>query len=126
MRVLVAEDNEDLRLLVELMLQSAGHTCALVGSGREAWELLNRQGEKFDLIVSDNSMPEMTGVELLRRVRADARIAGIRFVLTSGDIVISRNDPTPLEAVCTQNAALFLQKPFAFERFLTALGPPRE
>ena len=66
-RILCADDNPDTRELVFAMLQSTGHEVICVEGSAEAMALLRR--EKFDLIVLDNWMPEMTGTELTRLIR---------------------------------------------------------
>lgn len=76
-RILCADDNSDTRELVFLMLQSSGHDVTCVGSGAEALDLLKR--EKFDLIVFDNWMPEITGTELTRRIREFDKTTPILF-----------------------------------------------
>ena len=121
MRVLVAEDSEDVRFVVESMLQHGGHTAVLASDGREAWELLN-QGEIFDLIISDKDMPRMTGIEFLQRVRVDSRMADVPFILMSGERVVSDDDPTPLEEVCARHDATFMPKPFSLDGLLALLG----
>lgn len=120
MRILVAEDYESVREMVGGLIREVGHTPVLTCNGREAWELLNR-GERFDLVLSDNDMPEVSGLELLRQVRADARTAGIPFVLMSSDSVVSPNDRTPLVDVCAKLGARFLEKPFPINKLLSLL-----
>ena len=121
MRILVVDDRGDNRMLVEDVVEQSGHTAVTATNGREAWELLDR-GEKLDLIISDNDMPKMTGVELLRRMRADARTAGIPFILMSGNRVVSDDDQTLLEDVCARYGAMFLQKPFSVFRLMAMFG----
>ncbi len=114
MRVLVVDDSEDVRHLLEDVVDQAGHTPVLVGNGREARELLD-QGGKFGHIVSDNDMPEMTGVELLEWVRGNSQTAGIPFIL------ISAGDPVPLKEICAKHSADFLPKPFSIFALLALL-----
>jgi two-component system alkaline phosphatase synthesis response regulator PhoP len=71
-RILVAEDNVALAGVVRFNLQRAGYQVDTVTNGRRAWELL--QHVDFDLLVLDHQMPEMTGVELCRKIRQDARL----------------------------------------------------
>jgi putative two-component system response regulator len=66
-RVLVVDDEEFLRRLVARHLNLDGCECALAASGEEAWELLQR--EEYALIVLDITMPGMSGMELLEKVR---------------------------------------------------------
>ena len=115
MRILVVDDSEDVRLLVEDVVGQSGHTAVLAENGREAWELLER-GEEFSLIVSDHDMPEMSGVELLQRMRLDGRTAGLPFIL------MSAGDPVPLKEICAKHSAHFVGKPFSVFRLLAMFG----
>jgi DNA-binding response OmpR family regulator len=63
-RILIAEDDEDLRLLLRLVVQRAGHEVEGVGDGVAALRAISRGG--YDLVVLDNMMPGMTGLEVLR------------------------------------------------------------
>lgn len=76
-RILCADDNPDTRELVFAMLQSTSHDVVCVESSAEALDLLKR--EKFDLIVLDNWMPEITGTELTRRIREFDKTTPILF-----------------------------------------------
>ncbi|OHA91692.1 MAG: hypothetical protein A2665_01960 [Candidatus Zambryskibacteria bacterium RIFCSPHIGHO2_01_FULL_46_30] len=120
MRILIVDDSEGIRLSVEDIVGHAGHSAVVASNGREAWELLG-QGE-FDLIISDNAMPERSGVELLKMVRAGARTTHIPFVLMSGDRVVSKDNPTSLEDVCAKFGATFLYKPFPLHALFSVLG----
>jgi len=66
--VLVVDDEEQLRRLVERMLTRAGMVVETASGGAPALELL-RRGKRFDCVVSDLMMPGMDGMELLRQVR---------------------------------------------------------
>ena len=65
--VLVVEDERNIRDLVCLHLGVEGLTCAAVGSGTEALELLNHQ--RFDLVVLDLMLPGLDGLSVCRAVR---------------------------------------------------------
>ena len=119
-RVLVAEDNFSSREVLVRYLKLAGHNVVSVGDGQAAWKILDR-GEKFDLTMSDNNMPHMTGVELLRRVRADKRTAGMPFALMSGWAAVSEHDPTDLKKACDKLHATFVEKPFDCEAVIVQL-----
>ncbi|OHB02813.1 MAG: hypothetical protein A3B03_00145 [Candidatus Zambryskibacteria bacterium RIFCSPLOWO2_01_FULL_42_41] len=124
--MLIAEDNWSARENLVHSLKLEGHVVVSVGDGQTAWDLLD-QGEKFDLIMSDNDMPNMTGVELLRRVRMDKRTAHIPFALMSGWMTVSGHDSTDLEKMCAEFQATFVEKPFDFEVvIIKLLGFKRE
>jgi CheY-like chemotaxis protein len=67
-RVLVAEDNPSFAHVISFVLRKAGFEMTLARNGNEAWE--NAQDGDFDIIVLDNKMPGMTGVELCQRLRS--------------------------------------------------------
>ena len=67
-RVLVVDDNDSNRLVARLLLERLGCEVETAGNGSEALE--KAQGETFDLIFMDCSMPELDGYEATRRLRA--------------------------------------------------------
>lgn len=76
LRVLTVEDNPDISTLLTLILEASGADVTSVASAPRALELLGE--EKFDAIVSDIGMPEMSGIEFIRRLRAKgSHIPGI-------------------------------------------------
>ena len=66
--ILVAEDNAALASVVRFNLERAGFQVTVVRNGRVAWEVVRE--EAFDLIVTDQQMPEMTGREFCEKLRA--------------------------------------------------------
>jgi len=68
-RVLVVDDQEDIREMARLVLTGAGYEVATVSSGREALRMARES--KFDLVLLDINMPEMDGWATLRLLRAD-------------------------------------------------------
>ena len=82
-RVLVVEDDPRLRRLMVGLLRDC--TCVEAGDGKAAWAELEKA--PFDLLVLDVNLPEMSGPELLARVRADeAMSARTRTLMVSGDM----------------------------------------
>jgi CheY-like chemotaxis protein len=67
MKVLVVDDEEDVRELMQAMLERCEVQVRLVSSARDALEVLQR--ERFDVLVSDIGMPEEDGYSLIRKVR---------------------------------------------------------
>ena len=81
-RVLMVEDQTDLREMIGLALRDLGIDVATTADGHEAAELLKGEA-RFDVVFSDVSMPNgMSGVELAARIRQLR--PGIRLVLASG------------------------------------------
>ncbi|MFH1619463.1 MAG: response regulator transcription factor [bacterium] len=79
MKILIAEDDEIFRALTTEILTEAGHTVLVAGNGRLAWELLQETG--VDMGVFDINMPEMDGIELVKKIRADERFSKMPLLL---------------------------------------------
>ncbi len=69
MRILIAEDNLTSRILLKALLEKDGHEVTVTVNGAEAWQALQRP-DAPELLVLDWMMPEMDGLEVVRRVRA--------------------------------------------------------
>ena len=84
MRVLVVDDFSTMRRIVRNILRQLGFQNVVeADDGTSAWEVLNR--EKIDFIVSDWNMPQMTGIELLRKVRSSEQFAAIPFLMVTAE-----------------------------------------
>jgi PAS domain S-box-containing protein len=68
--ILVVEDHEDVRTYVAHTLQGSGYRVLTAASGREALQRAERQSDPIHLLLTDVVMPEMTGLELARRLRS--------------------------------------------------------
>ena len=69
--ILVADDDDIFRDLVTTILEGAGYRVLAARDGQEGWELLEAQDA--DMAVLDLNMPRLDGMELTKRIRADAR-----------------------------------------------------
>ena len=87
-RVLCADDHAQMADLIRVLLGRAGCDVVCVNDGEAAWNLLAGEPDRFDVVVTDQQMPGLNGMELVRRLHTMA-FAGRMFVLTSG--------PTPEE-----------------------------
>lgn len=67
-QILFVDDEESLALLGEEFLGDIGYQVTSVFSGEQALELFQQNPEKFDLIITDESMPGMTGIELAQKI----------------------------------------------------------
>ena len=85
-RVLVVEDNALDRDLRQVHLHRLPADVAFAGDGVEAWEMLDRDAAKYDVILLDRTMPRMNGLELLARLKADPRCRTIPVILQTGHV----------------------------------------
>ena len=116
-RILVADDHAANRLLLQGVLQKAGHRVMTVEDGETALDAL--VGGGFELALLDLHMPSLSGIDLLRQLRVME--AGMR---TRTPVVIISADATPESArVCREaGARAFITKPFAAGRLLDAIA----
>ena len=68
MKILIAEDNSTFRLILGGLLKKLGHEVKAVESGLQAWNAF--QTTYYPVLITDWQMPEMDGMQLMRRVRA--------------------------------------------------------
>ena len=111
-RILVVDDDADIRQLHTLMLIDSGYEVDAAEDGAAAWEILQRQS--YNLLITDHIMPKVTGVELLQKVRA-ARMA-LPVIMATGTApeVEFIRDPG-------LKPAAILLKPYSFEAFLVTV-----
>jgi putative two-component system response regulator len=105
MRVLVADDDEISRDLIEHSLRKAGYEVETADDGLQALEAI-RSG-RCRLVISDWSMPHMNGIELCRTVRADSLEGYVYLILLT-----SHNRPEEIVAGMSAGADDFIGKPF--------------
>ncbi len=71
LRIMIAEDNPALGSVVQFNLERAGYEASVACNGQRAWDLA--RASEFDLIITDQQMPELDGIELCRRLRGHPR-----------------------------------------------------
>lgn len=77
-RVLIADDQESMRLIIANLLKERGHQVEAVEDGQAAYEKL--KSGPFDLVVADVNMPRLNGLEFLKKVRAEKPKTKVIFV----------------------------------------------
>ncbi len=105
-KILIAEDEPDIRDLVKFTLSFSGHEVMAVGNGAEALELA--RVELPDLILMDVRMPRMTGYEACAAMKADPITSDIPVVFLS-----AKGQETEIQTGYDAGASEYLLKPFA-------------
>jgi two-component system chemotaxis sensor kinase CheA len=82
-RLLVVDDSITSRMLIKNILEAAGYQVEIAVDGRVALELLQNEGEEFDLVVSDVEMPFVDGFALTEALREDETLAEMPVVLVT-------------------------------------------
>lgn len=112
-KILVAEDSPEIRQHLEsAVLRPAGYEVQCVGDGMSALTLA--LDTRPDLIITDQQMPSLSGVELIRRIRQEALIPAVLMTSDGSEELI-------LEAM-RAGAVDFVAKPFEAEQMLSAVG----
>lgn len=111
--ILIVEDEPKIRQALVDALVDEGHDALAVATGRQALTLLAER--PFDLLVVDNLMPEMTGLELLREIVASAGHRPEVVMMTAHATIESAIEAMKL------GAADYLQKPFEIDEFLVVV-----
>ncbi|MFN7727771.1 MAG: response regulator [Bdellovibrio sp.] len=85
-RILILDDMMTMRKIVVKALKDIGFTDVQDGiDGLQGWEILNSSTPPIELVISDWNMPNCTGFELLKRVRASENFAKLPFVLLTAE-----------------------------------------
>ncbi|MDX1623463.1 MAG: response regulator transcription factor [Gemmatimonadota bacterium] len=104
-RILVVEDEPDLRSLLRRQLERAGHEVAVAADGVEALE--RAWGEPLDLVVLDLMLPHLDGTEVCRRLKRDERTATLPVVMLT-----ARQEPDDRIEGFELGADDYITKPF--------------
>src|SRR5688572_1847347 len=115
--ILVADDEDSIRSLLEHFLNNAGHRVVIVGNARQACEAMAKQ--TFDLVITDVLMPEGDGLDLiteLKKVQPKARILAI----SGGGRYLEGSDYLKLAKGLGAHSALM--KPFTWQQLQDAIN----
>lgn len=109
MRVLIVDDFSTMRRIIKNIMRQLGYNNIVeADDGTTAWETLNK--DKIDFIISDWNMPKMSGIELLRKVRASEEFADLPFLMVTAEA----QQENIIEAVQAK-VSNYIVKPFTAE-----------
>lgn len=103
-RILVVDDESNIRLMLRLALRASGHEVETAADGPEALEKFG-EGSAFDLVLLDQRMPSMEGLQVLRAMKERSPSAKVIMVTAFGTVDLAL-------AARRTGAANFLRKPF--------------
>jgi two-component system chemotaxis response regulator CheY len=121
--ILVVDDSPSLRRMTSACLRAGGYAVTEASDGKEAHEVA-REGD-FDMVVTDQVMPVMDGLSLIRALRATPAYATVPMLMLS-----TEHDDAIRERAREAGASGFLAKPFDPEELMASvnalLGPSKE
>jgi CheY-like chemotaxis protein len=108
MRPFLVVDDDDiaLRLIVDLLAEE-GWQAETAADGVEAWECLQAAPERYDLLILDRLMPRLDGIEVLKRLHADARFYDLPVIMQTSAI-----EPSEVAEGLVAGAWYYLSKPY--------------
>ena len=114
-RIVVADDEADIRRLVVFTLRRRGYTILEASAGDSALELIRQ--EKPDLAVLDVMMPGLSGLEVAQALKSDAATASIPIIVLS-----AKGQAAEVEAGLASGASAYLVKPFSREELIARVA----
>jgi len=108
-RILIAEDEKDIRELITFTLSYAGHQVTATTNGEEAYEASQRA--LYDLILLDVRMPRMTGYETCEKIKASGKTKHVPVVFLS-----AKGQESEVQTGLNAGAVEYIVKPFAPEQ----------
>ena len=105
-KIVIAEDEPDIRELIAFTLRFAGHEVIAGSNGEEGYNLTKK--EHPDLSMFDVRMPKMTGYDACKKIKADPEIAHIPVIFLS-----AKGQENEIEQGMEAGAEEYLLKPFA-------------
>jgi two-component system alkaline phosphatase synthesis response regulator PhoP/two-component system response regulator VicR len=113
--VLIADDDRDILSLVRAVLERSGHEVVSAGDGAEA--LARVADRRPDLAVLDITMPQVDGLEVLRRLRADPETSDLPVILLS-----AQAQEADVSRGFAAGASAYVKKPFSPRELVARVG----
>lgn len=105
-KIVIAEDEPDIRELIAFTLRFAGYEVITGNNGEEGYQLTKT--ERPDLVMLDVRMPKLTGYEACKRIKAEPELANIPVIFLS-----AKGQENEIEQGLAAGAEEYLLKPFA-------------
>lgn len=113
-KILVADEKPANFEAIARYFDGLGHALFFFADGQSAWNALCQQDNAFDLAIIDRTLPGLDGLSLLKRIKAESRLAGLPVIIQTA--VDSNED---LRAGLEAGAYCYLPKPHACEALLS-------
>ena len=111
-RILLVDDHQMAREVLKLFLETQGYLVEEAENGAEGFARIE-QGHSFDLVISDNQMPVMTGMEFIQRLAQRSYLSTHHLILYSGNL-----NPELEQQARDLGVSAVLSKPYNFSKLL--------
>ena len=109
-RALVVDDSRAMRMILSKTLAEAGFEVVQAANGREALEIMRREGDSIGLVLLDWNMPETSGIEVVEKLRSQSAFQGVRIVMVTTETEIEQ-----MARALDAGADEYVMKPFTRE-----------
>ncbi len=114
-KVLIVDDEPDIRISVRQAVENEGFEAKTANNAKQALRLLH--GEKFDLVLMDIFMPEMSGRDAVKEIRADSKIKNQKVAF----LTVAELSSNGKAIIKKMNPVDYFQKPIELKDFIRRL-----
>jgi len=116
-KIMVVDDEEDIRESIKMLLEQLGHEVILAASGMECLDMLTSQ--RPDLIITDFFMPQMSGRETIEKIRETESYKDIKIIFLT---VAEFQGVDFEEEMKSLNISEYIQKPLDTDQFIEKIN----
>jgi len=121
-KALVVDDSKTIRMIIRRILLELGYEVCEASNGREALGVLEAEHAAVDLVLADWNMPEMNGLELVKRLRQDTEYGHLKVIMVTTETELAQ-----MASALDAGANEYVMKPFTksiLKEKLELLGIP--
>ena len=109
-KALVVDDSRAVRMILARTLKDLGYEVREAANGKDALELMKTERNSVKLVLADWNMPEVNGLELLKRLRQDPELASLAVIMVTTETELDQ-----MAAALEAGANEYVMKPFTKE-----------
>jgi two-component system chemotaxis response regulator CheY len=116
-KALVVDDSKTIRMILRRMLKEVGFEVCEAANGKEALAVMDGEQDVVTLVLADWNMPEMNGLELLKRLRQRSELSSLKVVM-----VTTEAETGHMNSAMEAGANEYVMKPFTKDILLEKLA----
>lgn len=121
MKVLIADDSQVMRMIIEKIVKSLGYEAMHAGNGQEVLSVLEKAGGDIDLVLLDWNMPVLNGLEALTQIRKSNLFRSIPVFMVS-----TESEDDKIQQALDAGANGYISKPFTSEALAALISKAKE
>lgn len=115
-KALIVDDSRAVRMILAKTMKELGYEVREAANGREAMEVMETERMAVSLVLTDWNMPEVNGLELLKKLRQDAELAALVVIMITTETELDQ-----MSAALEAGANEYVMKPFTKDMLLEKL-----